>query len=97
MSLLIDIFEGRDVATADVTGAFLLSEMKDFVIIQIVGESPELLCQVNPTFRKFLTEEKGKKVLYVRLIKALYGCMQSAILWCKTFVGKLQTMGFSKL
>ena len=39
LSLFINIFEGRDVATAaiaataDVTGAFLLSKMKDFVIV----------------------------------------------------------------
>ena len=33
LSLFIDIFEGRDVATADVTGAFLLSKIKDFVIV----------------------------------------------------------------
>jgi Reverse transcriptase (RNA-dependent DNA polymerase) len=38
--------------------------------------------------------ENGKKVLYVRLIKAIYGCVQSALLWYKLFYGTLEKMGF---
>ena len=30
----------------------------------------------------------------MKLLKALYGCMQSALLWYKTFKGKLEGMGF---
>ena len=32
LSLLFDAFEGRSVATADITGAYLLAKMKDFVM-----------------------------------------------------------------
>ena len=30
----------------------------------------------------------------MRLHKALYGCMQSALLWYRTFAGKLKAMDF---
>jgi len=37
---------------------------------------------------------RGEKVLYLRLLKALYGCMKSALLWYELFMGTLQKMGF---
>jgi hypothetical protein len=33
---------------------------------------------------------KGKKVLYLKLLKALYGCIQPALLWYKLFFTTLQ-------
>ena len=38
LSLLIDARENRDVATADIVGAYLIAEMKDHVIIKLTGE-----------------------------------------------------------
>ena len=36
----------------------------------------------------------GKKVLYMRLLKSLYGIMQAALLWYRTFVKCLKDDGF---
>ena len=36
----------------------------------------------------------GKKVLYMRLLKSLYGIMQAALLWYRTFVKCLKNDGF---
>jgi hypothetical protein len=41
-----------------------------------------------------VTHERGKKVLYLRLLKALYGCVMSALLWYELFTGTLKGMGF---
>ena len=41
-----------------------------------------------------MTYEKGRKVLYVQLDKALYGCVQSALLWYELYATTLQDMGF---
>ena len=38
--------------------------------------------------------EYGVMVLYVRLIKAIYGCVQSALLWHSMFSLTLKDMGF---
>ena len=40
------------------------------------------------------TVEKGKKTLYVILDRALYGCVQSALLWYELYSTTLQDMGF---
>jgi hypothetical protein len=42
----------------------------------------------------FVCYESERKVLYLELLKALYGCVQSALLWCKLFSGTLKGMCF---
>ena len=95
LSIMIDAYEGRDVATADVQGAYLNAFMRDFVIMKFTGASVRLLCELNPSHRAFVVIERGEEVLYVRLIKALYGCVQSALLWYELFSTTLQQMGFT--
>ena len=38
--------------------------------------------------------EKEKKVLSLQLLKALYGCLRSALLWYELYSTKLKGMGF---
>jgi len=52
------------------------------------------MCSVCAEYKKFVTYEHGKKVLYLRLLKALYGYVKSALLWYELFTGTLQGMGF---
>ena len=68
--------------------------MDDFVLMKFTGESVDILCKMNPEHSKFVTVENGVKTLYVRLVKAIYGCVKSALLWYNLFVTKLKKMGF---
>ena len=95
LSIIIDAHEGRDVATADVAGAYLKADMDDFVVMKFTGESVDILCNMNPKHKSFVVIEKGVKVLYVRLAKAMYGCVKSALLWYDLFHGTLKDMGFT--
>jgi hypothetical protein len=53
------------------------------------------LCKMNPSHTKHVVLTEGKaKVLYVRLVKALFGWVKSALLWYKIFIGTLERMGF---
>ena len=94
LSIVIDAHEQRDVATADVAGAYLKAFMDDFVLMKFTGESVVILCKMNPEHIKFVTIENGVKVLYVKLVKAIYGCVKSALLWYNLFTSKLEKMGF---
>jgi len=78
--LMSDAKECRDVATANVDGAYLHADMEDFVLLKLVGEAVDIMCQVNPKYENFVVIENGKKVLYLQLLKALYGCVQYALL-----------------
>jgi len=59
------------------------------------GTLAELMAKTDPKlYRKYLTDEKGKKVLYLRLQKALYGMMKSALLFYRKLISELKGMGF---
>ena len=94
LTLLVDTHERRNVAMADVAGAYLFADIDDNVLIKIMGESADIMCKVEPSYMKFVTNERGKKTLYLKLTKALYGCIQSALLWYRTFKGCLEGLGF---
>ena len=55
LSLLIDAEEKRDVATADVVGAYLMADMEDKVIVKMTGDAVDIMCKVNKiTFLLYL-------------------------------------------
>ena len=94
LTALIEAVEDRRVAVADVTGAYLNVDMDDFVLIQLLGDDVDMMCNANPTYAEFMTYEKGRKTLLLQLKKALYGCMKSALLWYRLFRNMLQDLGF---
>ena len=49
MSLLVDAKEKRDVATADIVGAYLLADMKDKVVVKLTGRGVDILCEAKST------------------------------------------------
>jgi hypothetical protein len=94
MSLLIDAKERRDMATADAAGAHLHADLKDFTLLRAEGESVYGMCAVSEEYKKYIVREHGKKVLCLNLLKALHGCVKSALLWYELFSGTFQEMGF---
>ena len=94
ITLLIDAWEERDVATADVVGAYLNAYMEDFVIVKLVGDEVDIISNLNPVYKEYVTVKNGKKALYLQLIKALYGCIKSALLWYECFTNCLLDMDF---
>lgn len=75
LSIMIDAREGRDVAIVDVVGAYLHATMYDYVVVKIIGKEVDIMCKVSKECEKYVGIEIGKRVLYLRLKKALYGCM----------------------
>jgi hypothetical protein len=94
LTIIVDAYEKRDVGTADVVGAYLKAFMPDFVVMKFTDESVDILCKLNRKNEAFVVVENGKHVLYVRLEKALYGCVKSALLWYDLFSNALIDMGF---
>jgi Reverse transcriptase (RNA-dependent DNA polymerase) len=94
ITLMVDAAEHCNVATADVIGAYLHVFMPDYVLMKLVGDAVDIMCSVNPRYTEFVTIKHGKTVLYLRLVKALYGCVKSALLWYDLFTSKLKERGF---
>ena len=96
MTDLIEAYEERDVAKLDIPGAFLHTETDKDVIMVLEGTLAELMVQVNPyLYRKYITKKsKGKPLLYVKMCKALYGMLRSALLFYRNLVKDLEEYGF---
>ena len=95
LSSVIDAKEGRDVATADIPGAFMQADMDEVIHMRLEGPLAELLTKVNEElYSKYVVKENGKSVIYVRLRKALYGTLQAALLFWRDLSGCLQEWGF---
>ena len=52
------------------------------------------MCDFNKEHRKNVVIKNGKIVLYTKIVKAVYRCIQSALLWYDLYVNKLKDMGF---
>jgi hypothetical protein len=94
LTIMIDAYENRDVATADISGAYLHALMKDFVSLRFTGWAVDLLCEVNPDYTHHVVYEGKTKALYVRCNKAIYGCVMSGLLWYELFTSVLIAHGF---
>lgn len=77
----IESKERRNVATFDIPGAFLKTNLDgEEIIIRLEGKMAELLVMIYPQlFRSYFTVEQCKTVLYAELRKAIYGILQIAL------------------
>jgi len=94
-TLAVDALERRDVAVADIAGAFLKAEQPDYVVIKMRGPAVTAILQVNAQkYKKYVVLEKNEKVMYLRLLKAMYGTLTAPLLWYKLFARTLLDLGF---
>ena len=67
MTCVIDAFERRDVATADLHGAFLQTKMPDDepdVHAMIEGKMAESLTKISPeTYQKYVHKHQGQSMI----------------------------------
>ena len=98
-TFMIDAYEAREMGVFDIPGAYLHAEIvhKDDhrILLVLRDEFVDMMCEVNPKYIPFVEVINGRKVLYLKLLRALYGCIESALLWYKLFSGTLQKMGFT--
>jgi hypothetical protein len=92
----IDAMEGRDFATVDIPGAFMQADIDEVVHVQFEGEMAEMLVRMDrKLYRKYVKDEDGKSVLYIELLKELYGTLKAALLFWKLLSSKLVSWGFT--
>jgi hypothetical protein len=96
LSATIDAMEERDVATVDIPGAFMQADIDKVEHVRFKGEIAEMLVRMDlKLYRKYVRDENGKAVLYVELLKALYGTLRAALLFWKLLSSKLIIWGFT--
>ena len=91
---VIDAWENRKVAVLDVPGAFMQVDMDELVHVQFEGEMVDKLLEIDhDLYASYISEENGKKVMYVELLKARYGTLWVAQLFWEKLQTKLVNEG----
>ena len=101
LTAAIDAKENRDVMTADIPNAFIQASIpalqpgEDRVVMKLTGILLELLVELAPEiYGPYVVMEKGKRVLYLQVLRALYGMLVAALLWYRKFRADLESQGF---
>ena len=73
--------------TADIPNAFVQTEVDPedgIILMKIRGAMVDYLLEIdNLRYRDFVTVEDNKKILYVKMVKALCGMLKSSLLYYK--------------
>ena len=100
LTAVIEAQEGRDVVTCDIPNAFIQTNMEEVdkdgnrTIMIIRGALVDILCEIDPSYRDYVVEERGHRVLYMHVTKAIYGMLVSSMLFYKKLAEDLQGFGF---
>ena len=92
----INAKEKQDNITLDISNAFIQTKHTSKTIhMKIRGELVDILVSIDPTtYEDYVTYENGKKVLYVELLKAIYGTLEAALLFYKKLRKDLENEGY---
>jgi Reverse transcriptase (RNA-dependent DNA polymerase) len=99
LTATIDAKENRDIMTADIPNAFVQTDMtsegNEKMVMKIRGPLVDMLVSLDPAlYQPFVVAENKDKILYVQLLKALYGTLQAALLFYKKLRKDLESVGF---
>ena len=103
LTTVVDAKEERDMMSADVPNTFIQAELprpdeskgKEKVIMKITGSLVKILLRLAPdVYNGYVVYEKGKAVIYVVVLRALYGMLISAMLWYQKFRRDLEEIRF---
>jgi hypothetical protein len=96
LTAMIDAIENRDVAVVDIPGAFMQVDMDDLVHVRFYEKSVEILPEIDhEMYSPCVTYERGEMVLYVGLLKALYGTLWAARLFWEKLWNQLKEWGLT--
>ena len=90
LTAVVDAWENRKVAVLDVPGAFMQVDMDELVHVRFEGEMVDKLLEIDhDLYASYVSVENRKKVMYVELLKALYGTLRAARLFWEKLQAKL--------
>jgi hypothetical protein len=98
LTATIDAEEGRDVMTVDIPNAFVRTKLdnnQEKIIMKIRGILVDMLIEIYPEmYGSYIVYQGSHRVIYVRMLRALYGMIQSVLLFYKKFRSDIETIGF---
>ena len=65
------------------------------VLLKLKSQFVDIMCDINPEYRPHVRYEGKVKVLYLRVLRAIYGCLESVLLWYNLYSETLKQIGFT--
>ena len=95
-TLVIDAHEERDIATFNIPVAYLHAEMPadKNVILKLCGHFVDIMCDINKEYSQYVRYEQCKKVLYFKVLRKIYVCIESALQWYNVYTQTLKAEGY---
>ena len=87
--------EHREIATIDIGGAFLHAKMDKSVAtvrMRLDRLLTEMVVELDKTYKRYVSNQG---TLVVELDRALYGCVEAAVLWYNCITDTLKDYGFT--
>ena len=101
LTTIVDANEERDVMTVDLPNAFIQTELPEMkegdekIIMKITGVLVDLMVEMDPEiYGPYVVYENGSKMIYVQVLRALYGMLVAALLWYKKLKSDLEELGY---
>ena len=69
------------------------------VLLKLKGDFVNMMCEIYPDIKTHVRYEMTKygkklKFLYMKVIRAIYGCIEAALQWYIMFTGTLKKLGY---
>ena len=77
---MVDAYEEQKVVVADVAGAYLSTFIDAILHINFINKQVEVMILIDLSYEDFVMIKNKKKVLYLKLAKALCSCVYLALL-----------------
>ena len=97
----VDAHEEHDVMTNDIPNAFIQAQLprwkdgEECILLKITGVLIDFLLELAPeVYGPSVVFEDGKRVLYLQVLRGLYGMLTSALLWYRKFRSDLEGEGY---
>ena len=100
LTAVIEAEEERDIATCDIPNAFIQTHVEEKdpqgnrTIMKIRGVLIDILCDIDPIYQDYVKIENQQKILCVHVTKAIYGLLESAMLFYRRLTKDLMEFGF---
>ena len=100
LTCAIDAYEGRDVMSLKIPNAFIQTGMPQkergkIIIMKVRGKLVDWLVDLDSiTYLNMVVIKKRVKVIYLEILRAIYGMSEASLLWYRKFQSDLETIGF---
>ena len=96
LTIIVDAHEGRSVVTFVAPGAYQHVDMikENRILLKLRGYCFDIMCQVNSEYEQNVSYEDGEKVLYLLVLREIFGCINPALLWFNLFSTTIQDLDF---